>query len=280
MTAADPRKTLGLFLRTRRERLPPPPSASGRRRTPGWRREEVAGACGVSLTWITWLEQGREVSASPHALARLAEALQLAPAERAYLFELAGRRDPAAPVPDTQALPSPVLALPGRMTIPAYMLDRTWNALTWNAAAAELFTGWLDGGHDRNLLRFIFLSPAAPRLIVDGEERARRVVAEFRADFSRCLRDPAMQALIDALITQSPAFTRLWQDQAVLGREGGERCFNNPTRRFHQSTLVLSSNPEIKLVTLTPMESGVPAGRGLTPAVGARSAGGWRGERR
>lgn len=51
---------------------------------------------------------------------------------------------------------------------------------------------------------------------------------------------------------------RLWQDQAVLGREGGERHFNNPTRRFYQSTLVPSSNPEIKLVTLPPTESAAP----------------------
>src|SRR5271154_7138086 len=97
--AIDERRALGVFLRAHRERLPPPASAPGRRRTPGLRREEVAEACGVSLTWITWLEQGRNVSASPPALARLAEALRLTPAERAYLFELAGKRDPATPIP-------------------------------------------------------------------------------------------------------------------------------------------------------------------------------------
>ena len=68
--------------------------AGKRRRTPGLRREEVAQLCGLSVTWYTWLEQGRDVSASPQALARLAGALQLTPAERAYLFELAGRLDP------------------------------------------------------------------------------------------------------------------------------------------------------------------------------------------
>lgn len=256
MTLTDPRRALGTFLRTHRERLPPPPLTSGRRRTPGWRREEVAEACGVSLTWITWLEQGRDISASPHALARLAGVLHLAPAERSYLFELAGRRDPAAPAPSEDDVPPQVLALPEKMTVPAYLLDHTWTALAWNGAATRLFTGWLDGGHDRNLLRFIFLSPAAPRLIADWPERARRVVAEFRADFSRRLRDPSLQALVEGLGERSPAFRALWHEQAVLGREGGERCFRNPARRFYQSTLILAANPDIRLVSLSPMDGG------------------------
>jgi transcriptional regulator with XRE-family HTH domain len=254
MTMIDARRALGAFLRAQRERCSPPPSASARRRTPGLRREELAEACGVSVTWITWLEQGRDVSASPHALARLAEALHLAPAERAYLFELAAKRDPTAPAPSGADLPEPILALPNRMTIPAYLLDGAWTARSWNAMATELFVGWLDGDHDRNLLRFLFLSDEARRLIADWEDRARRVVAEFRADLSRRLKDPKMQALVDALTNESPDFRRFWSEQAVLGREGGERRFNLPSRRFYQSTLTLSSHPEAKLVTLTPIE--------------------------
>jgi transcriptional regulator with XRE-family HTH domain len=247
-------RALGAFLRAHRERQTPLPAQGRRRRTPGWRREEVAEACGVSTTWYTWLEQGREVSASPQALARLAEALTLAAAERAYLFELAGRRDPAAPEPG-KTLPDQVLALPNHLTIPAYVLDHTWTARAWNADAARLFLGWLDGAHDRNLLRYIFLSPAGRHLIADWEDRGRRVVAEFRADFSRSFSDPFLLALIDQLTRQSPVFRHHWQEQAVLQREGGERRFNHPLdgpRRFTQSTLVLASDPRIKLVSLAP----------------------------
>lgn len=253
MIAIRPHRALGSFIRAHRERLPPPAAFSGRRRTPGFRREELAEACGVSATWISWLEQGREVSASPHALARLAEALRLASAERAYLFTLAGKRDPAEPTPTSHDFPPEVLGLPERMTIPAYLLDRTWTARSWNSLAATLFSGWLDADHDRNLMRFIFLSPQAPRLIADWDDRARRVTAEFRADFSCRLHDPAMLALVDGLIGHSPIFQRLWQEQAVLGREGGERRFNNPPRRFHQSTLIVSANPDLRLVCLTPL---------------------------
>lgn len=220
MTALDPPHALGAFLRAHREQLPPLNKGASRRRTPGLRREEVAELCGVSVTWITWLEQGRKVSASAPALGRLAEALRLVPAERAYLSELAGKRDPSAPGSSGEDLPPDVLALPSFLSIPAYLIDGAWNARAWNAQAAQLFKGWLDGEHDRNLMRFIFLSPKAPRLIADWDERARRVVAEFRADFSRRLRDPFMQALIEELLERSSVFRLRWEEQAVLSREG------------------------------------------------------------
>src|SRR5262252_4059594 len=93
----EQRRELGQFIRAQRERLSPAGiglAAGTRRRTPGLRREEVAQLCGLSATWYAWIEQGRDVSVSPTALARLATALRLGRAERAYLFELAGKRDP------------------------------------------------------------------------------------------------------------------------------------------------------------------------------------------
>jgi transcriptional regulator with XRE-family HTH domain len=251
MPDPDPRKALGAFLRAHRERLPPR-GTQRRRRTPGWRREELAEACHVSVTWITWLEQGRQVSASARALTRLAEVLQLIPAERAYLFDLAGKRDPAAPTAAPHVLPPAILALPARITVPAYVLDRSWTAIAWNEPATRLFTGWLNGRNDRNLLRFVFLAPAARRLIEGWEDRSRRIVAEFRTDFSRHLRDPAMQALVDELVSRSAMFRDCWQAHGVLDREGGERAFLHPRRRFHQETLSFASHPGTRLVVLTP----------------------------
>src|SRR5215813_11887110 len=90
-------RELGDFVRAQRERLKPGDvglPAGARRRTSGLRREEVAQLCGLSVTWYTWLEQGRDVSVSPSALARLARGLRLSRAERSYMFELAGKRDP------------------------------------------------------------------------------------------------------------------------------------------------------------------------------------------
>jgi transcriptional regulator with XRE-family HTH domain len=257
MTDANPRAMLGTFIRAHRERLPTSGKSQSRRRTPGWRREELAEAAGVGLTWITWLEQGREVSASPAALARLAEALRLNPAERASLFDLAGRRDPVDPGEPSTELQAQVLALPMLMTVPAYLLDHLWTARAWNPAATRLFKGWLDEGAEKNLLRYVFLTEAAKGLIADWPERAQRLAAEFRADFSRRPRDAAMQALVDELCAQSSLFTKLWREQAVLHREGGERGFCNPkggVDRFQQTTLLVASQVECKLVCLAPLD--------------------------
>ena len=82
------RRELGDFVRAQRERLAPASVglvAARRRRTPGLRREELAELAGLSTTWYTWIEQARDVSVSPSALARLAQALRLDRAQLAYL---------------------------------------------------------------------------------------------------------------------------------------------------------------------------------------------------
>ncbi len=189
--SSEQRRALGDFVRAQRERTAPeslglPPGS--RRRTPGLRREELAQLCGLSTTWFTWIEQGRDVSVSPSALARLASSLRLGRAERAYLFDIAGKRDPDQAADDANASIAPaVLACVETIRSPAYILDRTWTARSWNAKARHLFAGWLDapGEHRYNLLRFIFLTPSARTLICDWEPRARRVAAEFRAALQR-----------------------------------------------------------------------------------------------
>src|SRR6201994_887704 len=231
--AETPAHALGEFIRAHRERLSPQAvglAAGPRRRTPGLRREEVAQLCGVIPPWYTWIEQGRPVSASADALARIAIALQLSRAERAYLFELAAQRDPADPDPATQDAPAALLQTVALIGAPAYVLDRQWNALRWNEHASALFVGWLDGEHDRNLLTYTFTSPAGRALIVDWETRARRLAAEFRADSIRHLNDAPTRTLIDDLSAASAAFARFWASHDVFEREGGERAFNHPSR--------------------------------------------------
>ena len=209
---------------------------------------------GISATWCAWLEQGREVRASPHALSRLAHALALTRAERAYLFELAGRHDPEAPIPAVSSpAPPSLVAAVASMNCPAYGLDRFWNACCWNKAAEALFVGWLDRPRPPNLLHFMFLDPAAKNLAPDWEARALRLLAEFRSDFSRGLHDPEMTEMVDRLVEESPLFTRGWQRQAVLAREGGTRTFrgtDGKLRRYDQHTLTPSDGTDHKLVIL------------------------------
>jgi transcriptional regulator with XRE-family HTH domain len=253
----DRTRELGDFVRAQRERLDPAAlglAAGARRRTPGLRREEVAQLSGLSVTWYTWLEQGREVAVSASALARLARALRLGRAERAYLFELAGRRDPERVPAEDEAIPAAVLASVDAIAAPAYLLDRSWTARRWNAAAERLFAGWLDRpGGTRNLLRFLFLDPAARTLLCDWPERARRVAAEFRADVGPDRADPALAGLVADLRQGSAEFAALWDEHGVLGREGGLRTFNHPSAglvAYEQASFAAAGRPDLKLTIL------------------------------
>jgi transcriptional regulator with XRE-family HTH domain len=266
---------LGEFIRLHRERttpgevgLPAGGLGPGRRRTPGLRREELAQLCAVSPTWLTWLEQGRPVSASAKVLARLAEVMHLTGAERAYLFRLADKLDPALPGDaDGGGGPSAaqLQAIVAAIAAPAYMLNREWDAVAWNDAASSLFTGWLDlprtaaSPPQPNLLSFMFLAPAARKLIADWPERARRLVAEFRADCGKHADQEPFASLIAQLIRGSEDFSRLWNAQQVVGRDGGTRRFTpqGPGRHggemsFEQVTFNAASGRGLKLVMLLP----------------------------
>lgn len=254
---------LGEFIRAHRERIKPAEVGlpdGGRRRTAGLRREELAQLCGVSPTWLTWLEQGRPVSASGKLLATLAEVMRLSQAERHYLFNLADKLDPAA-APDGAGPAGQLQAMVDAIAAPAYMLDRGWDAVACNAAARRLFTGWLDlPGRDGaaaapNLLRFMFLAAPARVLIADWPDRAARLVAEFRADCGKYADQEPLAALIAELLARSATFAQLWRAQNVVEREGGRRRFLHPQQgalEFEQVTLHLATRRDLKLVMLLP----------------------------
>lgn len=259
------RKELGAFLHALRERSAPEAFGfplGSRRRTRGLRREEVAQLAGISPTWYTWIEQGRDVKVSSEVLVRLAEALQLTPPQRTYLFELSGRGDPQGDSPPDDSLPPILVELLGDIRVPAYLMGRTWDVLAWNPAAADLFAGWLpasltpqDSGPPPNLLRFVFGHPLARSLVVDWEVRARRLCAEFRADCRTRLEEPGLQRLVAELQQASPEFSRYWQQHDVLERQGGERSFLHPQRgllSFRQVTLLPVEQEALKLVLLKP----------------------------
>jgi transcriptional regulator with XRE-family HTH domain len=258
------RKELGEFLKVLRERRAPESfgfPAGQRRRAHGLRREEVAQLAGISPTWYTWIEQGREVNVSAEVLSRLAGTLQLTRSERAYLFEMAGRRDAEDAAPQADEVPGALIALLDDIAAPAYLMDRYWDLLGWNANAAALFAGWLDtpatpqAGRP-NLLRFVFLDDLARTLLVDWEVRARRICAEFRADCRSRLEEPGLQRLVGELAAESPDFGRYWKQHDVIDRQGGQRDFRHPRRgviSYQQLTLHPVEQEALKLVILKPL---------------------------
>jgi transcriptional regulator with XRE-family HTH domain len=220
------------------------------------RREEVAQLCGISPTWYTWIEQGRTAAVSAATLDALAVGLQLTAAERAYLFGIAGRLDPVPSGPDTSGSAT-LAALVAVIGSPAYVLDRYWNAIEWNAAAAALFRDWLGAGSGAapNLLRYVFLHPRARSFLLGWEERARRLAAEFRADMPGMRDDPQRSALVAELSQASREFGSGWRSQRVLARDGGRRSFRDRRggiRHFEQHILRVVSRPDLRMTVLVP----------------------------
>ncbi len=257
-------RLLGEFLRARRDRSLPADfglAVGARRRAPGLRREEAAALCGISPTWYAWIEQGRSAGISAAALNAIARGLKLSRAERAYLFELAARSDASSPpsaADDRQRLDRLLQVI----RTPAYVLDRHWDAIAWNRAAAELFEAWLGRRAprrppgQRNLLRYVFLDPHSPSFIADWPQRARRLVAEYRADTAAWREDPVSEALVNDLCGSSAAFEAAWRSQEVLSRAGGRRVFQHPQRGrclYQQFTLRIDSFAELKLTVLVPV---------------------------
>lgn len=251
---------LGNFVRAARQRLNPEEVGlprGVRRRTQGLRREEAAHLCGISPTWFTWIEQGRTTGISNASLEAMVRGLRLSRAERAYLFILAGRAEPSAKAPETSD-PHAVEPLVKAIAAPAYVLDRHWDVVAWNEAAGVLFSGWLGGDGDRNLLRYVFLAEGAHRFIADWPERSRRLVAEFRADTAAFRDDAVVHDMVEDLSRLSPAFAVAWKSQEVLAREGGERRFIHPQSGplvYRQYTLRLTAYPDLKLISLVPVDA-------------------------
>ncbi|WP_029149054.1 helix-turn-helix transcriptional regulator [Methylophilus sp. 5] len=258
------RQELAEFLQAMRQRGSPEefgfPSGS-RRRTQGLRREEVAQLASISATWYTWIEQAREVNVSAEALDRLASALKLSKSERSYLFDMADRRDPHAHQSEVDTAPETLVTMLAQIQIPAYIMGRTWDILAWNQAAGALFTGLLDVAwpHPQrpNLLRFVFTNPQARQFVYNWDMRARRLVAEFRADCRSRLEEPEVQQLVSEL-SASAEFTQFWKQHDVLERQGGQREFQHPAHgliHFQQVTLRPVEQEQLKLVLLQPAKS-------------------------
>ena len=91
-TDLERRLRLRAFLMHARSRLSPANvglPATGHRRVPGLRREEVAELVGISAEWYRLFESGRPITVSSHVLERLSIALGLDAFDQSILFRLA-----------------------------------------------------------------------------------------------------------------------------------------------------------------------------------------------
>jgi transcriptional regulator with XRE-family HTH domain len=184
-----------------------------RRRTPGLRREEVAGLATMSTDYYTRLEQARGPRPSRAVLTGLARALRLSDDERAHLFRLAGEQ-PAPPPGPAVDVRTGVLRMLARLDVPGLVLDAKYDVLAWNPLAAALIADFSAvPPRERNLLRLRFLSGSRQRERF-GEQQtmefARESAADLRAATGRYPEDPSIAALVTDLVEGSEEFARIW----------------------------------------------------------------------
>ena len=226
---------LGEFLRSRRDRITPVAAgvnSYGRRRVPGLRREELAQLAGVSVTYLTRLEQGQSQNASDAIIDALARALRLDVDERAHLYALAHPAPVKRPLASTPeiAKPGAEQLLQSMDAVPAVLLGRFNDILAWNRAGHLLLAWHLDRDapsqvEDRpNQLRLLFLDEHTRDLYVDWEDEAALAVASLRYVAAQFADDRRLAELS----MNSPEFARLWAGHDVRLCTSGSKRFRHP----------------------------------------------------
>lgn len=224
----------GYAMRRWRDRVTPQTAglpSGGPRRAPGLRREELALLAGISVDYITRLEQGRASHPSAHVIEALARALRLSGAERAHLFRLAGLIPPGSETVPGYLTPS-VQRLLDRLTgTPVAVHDACWTLLVANLPYAALMgdpSGWR--GHERNGVWRQFVGPASRARFTPASRHALEtaLVADLRAAAGRYPADERLRALVVDLRAHSDRFAELWDSGVVGHHEAARKIIDHP----------------------------------------------------
>jgi transcriptional regulator with XRE-family HTH domain len=211
----------GATLRRGRDRVAPDAvgvPVGGRRRAVGLRREELAALAGISVDYLTRLEQGRATSPSEQVVEALARALRLSDREREHLFELAGLVAPGPGVVSSRITPSVQRLLDRLANTPVAVYDAAWNLIVANPPYDALMgqtTTWR--GIERNGVWRNLAGPGTRAVLTPAEkaEFDAGLVADLRVTAARYPADRRLRELIRELSSQSPRFVELWETAAI-----------------------------------------------------------------
>lgn len=254
-------KELGDFLKTRRAKILP--SQVGllpgqRRRTPGLRREEVAQMAGISVTWYTWLEQGRSIHVSTPVVESLARVLQLDREECLHLYRLANQPLPAD-MSEARETVSPALQhmLDNLTHCPSLITDQRWNVIAWNKASCTIF-GDFDSmsDRDRNIVWAMFTDRKYKKLFVDWDRHAKSMVGRFRSTSGKYIEDFWFVQFIDELKARSPEFDLWWPLHEIQNNGELYKQLNHPLvgqLDFEISNFDVADHSSLKMAVHVPM---------------------------
>jgi transcriptional regulator with XRE-family HTH domain len=222
------------FLRSRRARVTPAdvglPALADGRRVPGLRREEVAQLAGVSVDNYVRLERGRAGQVSEAVLDAVARALRLDDTERNHLYAVArptvSRR---RPMRSQRVRPGLQRVLDTLTDVPALILGHRMDVLAANPLARAFYTDFDALEHrDRNMVRFLFLDPAARELYRDWPASARGTVGSLHLYAGQHPHDPELIDLVGELSMLDADFRRWWTAHDVTEHNHGRKEYRHP----------------------------------------------------
>ena len=252
----------------------------------GLRREEIAAFAAVSVTWYTWLEQGRDINASRQVLESIGRVMRLTPAEQSYVLALGGHAAvPGSGAAAIGAMPQHLQALLDAWDFPAFAVAPDWGIAGWNGSYQALYSRIAEVEPDeRNLLWLVFTDPQLRRMLPDWDITSRNFVAEFRAEAGPRLGSAAHAAVVGKLQDTSAEFASIWAEHVVLNFSSRRRIFIHPgvgELVFEQHRLVPSDAPDLHFVLYVPTAGTATRERlaRLAADDGARPADRWPGHR-
>lgn len=262
-TRRNPRQALDQqraeFLRSCRARIKPSDlglPVPQRKRTDGLRREDVAALSGVSVSWYTWLEQGRDMRVSDEVLERICQTFRLSEDERVYLFSLVQHRPPRLHRDARFEAPPEIVRMIQGMRAPAMIMNLRWDVLAWNRYMSVFFRDYAaTPPAERNLVHLLFTQPSYYEDPEEFEKMARRVLAKLRVDYSKSGDDPKFEAMIRRLNMTSPVFRRVWRTPEINVRSYGIHRFRHPQYgqlTFEHTSYVPDGHPATRVVICMP----------------------------
>jgi transcriptional regulator with XRE-family HTH domain len=226
----------GRAVRRWRDRVQPAAAGvpvGGRRRALGLRREELAGLAGISVDYLTRLEQGRATSPSVQVVEALARALRVSDAERDLLFRLSGHSTPGLDVVSSRITPSVQRLLDRLANTPVAVYDATWTLIVANAPYDALMgptTSWQ--GIERNSVWRHLVGPGSRAVHTPEQQREFEagLVADLRLTGARYPHDQRLKQLIREITAQSPRFEKLWESSAPTPHQdfGRHKVIDHP----------------------------------------------------
>ncbi|MFF1923576.1 helix-turn-helix transcriptional regulator [Streptomyces sp. NPDC058221] len=221
----------GHTVRRWRDRVSPEAAGlpvGGHRRAAGLRREELALLAGISVDYVTRLEQGRAVNPSEQVVEALGRALRLSGAEREHLFHVAGLMPPGRGTVPAYITPSVQRMLDRLTGTPVAVSDATWTLLLANPMYVALMGEYR--GNERNAVWRHFLGSGSrvrhTKESLEALESAQ--VSGLRATASRYPADQRLRRLVAEMRANSERFAELWDSGTVGRHEASRKTIDHP----------------------------------------------------